>query len=117
MALLTSRENSCQDRYTPAVMIRSHRAAFAALAVLVAVFVALYPYLDCGPGGCPDAAQAPHPASGGSLVSCLVAVLVAAPAARGFAGGHAFRRPSSDLRSSQTYLSPEPHPPQTFPDR
>lgn len=112
--MLTSRENGWEDRYTPAVMIRSHRAAFAALAVLVAVFVALYPYLDCGPGGCPDAAQAPHHISGGSLASCLVAVLAVAPKARSARSSTAFRRPSSERILSQTHVAPSPHPPQRF---
>ncbi len=67
--------------------------------VLVAAFVALYPYADeggfGGSSGCPDALQAPHAASHLPGVSA-VAVLAAVPTVGTFAGFRA-RRPPDPL--------------------
>ncbi|MDP9479826.1 MAG: hypothetical protein M3R38_29895 [Actinomycetota bacterium] len=88
------------------------------LAVLVATFVALYPLLDCGPEGCPEASQASHAAHAGLSTACLAAVLVgsgaAAPIFRPFVGR---RRITNPRRPVETYLSPEAPPPRVLPSR
>jgi hypothetical protein len=43
----------------------------------LAAFVTLYPLLDCGPGGCPEASHAAHASFS---TARLVAVLAASPA-------------------------------------
>lgn len=86
------------------------------VAVLVAAFVALHPYLGpaelCGPQGCPHTVEA-HGASyvDPSSVGAAAALVVPMTAAL------AFRRPCSDRRPEEAYLSPEPLPPQLIPDR
>jgi amino acid transporter len=87
-----------------------------AIAALVAAFVALYPYLDgmgvCVSGGCPEASQTSHTATGGLATACLLvaAVLASTPAVSAFAafGG---RPAAASVRPAQHYLSPEPPPP------
>lgn len=96
-----------------------HPTAVAVLlAVLVAAFVALYPLLDCGPGGCPEVSQSSHAAHAGLSTACLAAVLggsgVAAPIFLPFLGR---RRIADQRRPVETYLSPEAPPPQVLPSR
>jgi hypothetical protein len=90
-----------------------------ALAVLVAAFVALYPYLGnmemCDFGECPYAAQSSsHTSSAGLLSVCLSAVLSAFPAVLAFALLWGRRLPAADLRPTELYLSPDPPPPRSF---
>jgi hypothetical protein len=91
------------------------RTYLIALAFLVAAFVTLYPLLDCGPGGCPEASQSSHAAHAGLSTTCLIAVLVASPAVRASASLFGGRRAADDPRPPQTYLSPDPLPPQVSP--
>ena len=89
------------------------------LAVLVAAFVALYPYLGsmemCDFGECPYAAQSPaHTSSAGLVSVCVSAVLSAVPAMLAFAMLRGRRLPATDSRSTQFYLSPDPPPPRPF---
>ncbi len=79
------------------------RTCLVVLRVLVAAFVALYPYVDgggfCGSPGCPDALQAPHAAShlpGVSAVAVLAAVLTVGT----FAGFRA-RRDAPEARPAE----------------
>lgn len=92
------------------------RASLAALAILVAAFVALYPYLGavglCGSGGCPHASQAQTSAPAEIIGSCVAAIYVASAAA--LAPG-SFCRPASDPRPEEAYLSPDPPPPRLSP--
>jgi hypothetical protein len=83
------------------------RTYLIALAILVAAFVALHPYLGplefCGPGGCPHTVEAhgtPHvdPSAVGGT-----AALVAPIAALAL-------RPSSDRRPEEMYLPPNLYP-------
>jgi hypothetical protein len=88
------------------------------LAVLVAAFVALYPYLGtmemCNSGECP---QIVHSASGGVSTVCLVAAaLVVGPVLRAMAG-FGSRGAASELRPVQVFSSPDPPPPQLSPSR
>ncbi|QIN81032.1 hypothetical protein GBA65_21545 (plasmid) [Rubrobacter marinus] len=93
----------------------------ALLAVLVAAFLAMHPYLDaaglCGAGGCPEPSQSSsHAAHGGGFsAACVAAVLVNSAATtlafasllgRRFVGDH--RRPV------ETYLSPDTPPPRVL---
>lgn len=79
-----------------------------AVAVLVAAFVALHPYLGsfefCGPQGCPHGVEAHVSASVDPSATAVLAITSAASAA--------FVRPTSDRPPTQTYLSPDPHSPQ-----
>jgi hypothetical protein len=106
-----------QKRYNAAVTLR-HTYLFA-LAVLVAAFVSLYPYLGnmgmCDLGECPYAAQSPsHTSSAGLASVCVSAVLSAVPAMLAFALFRGRRLPAADSRSTQFYLSPDPPPPRSF---
>jgi cytochrome bd-type quinol oxidase subunit 2 len=89
-----------------------------ALAVLVAVFVALYPYLGtmgmCDSGECP---QIVHSASSGFSTACLIAVvLVVVPVLRPVTA-FGWRSATSVLRPIQVFSSPDPPPPQPLPSR
>ena len=90
-----------------------------ALAVLVATFVALYPYLGnmgmCDSGECPYAAQSSSHASTAGLASvCASAVLSAFPAVLAFALLRGRCLPAADSRPVQLYLSPDPPLPRSF---
>jgi hypothetical protein len=95
------------------------RTYLLSLAVLVTLFVALYPYLGamemCHPGECPYATQTSTQSSGSSngLVGlCLSAVLAASFA--GFFGLTTIRgrrRFDECSRPARFYLSPDPPPP------
>ena len=84
------------------------------LAVFVAAFVALYPYLEpmgfCASGGCLEVSQAGHSGTVGFSAGCLIAVLTAVP---GGASLLAFftRRTVDQHWSTQLYISPDPDPP------
>ena len=87
-----------------------------ALAVLMSVFVALYPYLGsmgmCHSGECPYAVQSSSHASSAGLASvCISAVLSAFPAVLAFALLPGRRFPAADSQPAELYLSPDPPPP------
>jgi hypothetical protein len=90
---------------------RSWRRPVLALALMVLLFAALYPYLEatgsCGDPGCPEFSHAHAPAPSELPPGALVAVLAAVPA---LAGGVRFR-PASDRRPAEVYLCPDPEPP------
>ena len=101
-------------RYNAAVTLR-HTYLFA-LAVLVAAFVALYPYLGsmgmCDFGECPYAAQSFSHTSSASLASvCVSAVLSAFPAVLAFALFRGCRLLAADSRPTHLYLPPILHLP------
>ncbi len=107
------------SNYNESVMKNSSHARLTiALAVLVAAFVALYPLLDCGPGGCPEVSQASHAAHAGLSTACLAALLAgssaAAPIFLSFLGQHGV---TNSRRPIETYLSPEAPPPRVLPGR
>jgi hypothetical protein len=88
------------------------RIPLLALAVLLAAFVALYPYLGsmgmCDSGECPYVA---HSASGGLSTACMVvAVLAVVPALRVAAGSRSYGT-AAKLRPLQVNSSPDPPPP------
>ncbi len=106
-----------QARYNAAVTLRN-RYLFA-LAVLVATFVALYPYLGdmsmCDSGECPYAVQSSSHTSSASLASvCVSVVLSAVPAVLAFALLRGRRVVAANWRPMQLYLSLDPPPPRTF---
>ena len=80
---------------------RSWRRPVLALALMVLLFAALYPYLEatgsCGDPGCPEFSHAHAPAPSELPPGALVAVLAAVPA---LAGGVRFR-PASDRRPAE----------------
>ncbi len=95
-----------------------HRTTVVVVAVLVAAFVALYPYLGamemCDSGECPYAAQSSHTTTSAGLAStCLIAVLSAFPAVLDVALLRGRRLPAADSQPVQLYLSPDPPPPRT----
>jgi hypothetical protein len=102
-------------RYT-VVVLTARRTYLLALAMLVAAFVALYPYLDsvqmCDLGECPMAA---HSAPVGfSAAGCLiVAALVSAHTMR-TVSRLLMRSAVSELRPLQVFSSPDPPPPRSF---
>lgn len=90
------------------------RRYVVALAILITTFVALYTPLEsmghCDYGGCPYAAHSST--TSGVVAVCLAAVLSASSVAV-FAIPTLYRRrvDTTDLRPTQLYLSPDPHPP------
>jgi hypothetical protein len=110
------------DRYNAPDMSSWRRTHLIALAVFVAAFVALYPYLDsagyCAESWCPEMSQASQAASTGFSATCLVvAVLVIySPAVRAFAAPRR-RRAANQSRPAEPHLSPDPPPPRPFPGR
>ncbi len=90
------------------------------LAVLVAAFVSLYPYLGgmekCHPGECPYAAQTSTQSSGSStgLAGLCLSVVLATPSVGllGFATIRVRRLSDERWRPARFYLSPDPPPPQ-----
>jgi hypothetical protein len=108
---------AAQERYNAAVTLR--QTYLFALAALVAVFVALYPYLGnmgmCYSAECPYAAHSSsHTSSAGVASACVSAVLSAFPAMLGFALSRGRRLTAGLSRPMQLYLSPDPPPPRTF---
>ena len=105
-----------QARYNAVVTLRD--GCIFALAVLVATFVALYPYLGnmgmCHSGECPYAAQSSsHTSSAGLASVCVSAVLSAFPAVLALALLRGRRLSAADSRPWQLYLSPDPPPPRS----
>lgn len=92
----------------------TRRPHLVALALLVAVFVAFYPYLEpagsCGAGGCPQLSQAHAPSSPNLPAGDIVAVL-AAPASVATLRAAGFLRPASDRHPEEVHLSPDSPPP------
>jgi hypothetical protein len=95
-----------------------HRTHLVVITVLVAAFVALHPYLDeaglCGFGECPEASQSSPAAHAGFSSACLLAVLVASPAALAFASFFGCRRAADHPLLTEAYLAPEPPPPRSL---
>lgn len=89
----------------------SRRSLLIASAVFVAAFMALYPVLDCGDGGCPDAL---HAAGGTAMSACLAVVLSALSVALARPDGPVWHPSMERAMSSQADLSPEPYPPKPF---
>jgi hypothetical protein len=94
------------------VVVNPRRTTLVVLAVLVAAFVALYPYLGsmgmCDSGECP---QMVHSASGGVSTACLIAAaLVVVPVLRTVTA-FGWRGATSELRPMQVFSSPDPPPP------
>jgi hypothetical protein len=102
-----------------ALALNLRRTFLVAVAMLVAVLVASYPYLGavgmCDLGECPYAAQSSsHTSSAGLASVCVSAVLSAVPAVLALA---LFRRRgllTAESQPGQLYLSPDPPPPRTF---
>jgi hypothetical protein len=97
--------------YNPATL-NPHRTTLVVVAFVVAVFVALYPYLGsvgmCDSGECPLMV---HSASGGLSTPCLIAaVFVLVPVLRAVSA-FGWRSATSGLRPSQVFSSPDPPPP------
>jgi hypothetical protein len=84
-----------------------------ALAVLVAAFVAMYPYLGahdmCDSGNCPVMVSS----SASGSVACLVVVLAAAPVILAVLRTR-LRGAASEPRPLQVFSSPDPPPPRSF---
>lgn len=116
---LRERPSGLPSGYNAHALSTSRRAyAPVALAVLVAAFVALYPYLDgaglCVAGGCPEASG--HAQAAGFSAVCLVAVLAASRLATA-APSIPFlaRRTARPCRPREAHLPPETPPPRTLP--
>jgi hypothetical protein len=94
------------------------RAHLIALAVLVAAFVALYPYLGatemCGPGECPYATHSSQMAFAGLSALCFGAVLSAIPAVLASAAFRGRCSIAADPQPTQLYPSPDPPPPRSL---
>ncbi len=104
-----------RERYT-LVVLTVRRTYLLALALLVAAFVALYPYLDsmemCDSGECP---MATHSAAGFSAVGCLiVAVVASAPTMVRALSALRMSGAASEQRPLQVFSSPDPPPPRSF---
>ena len=89
------------------------------LAVLVAAFVAFYPYLAgmemCGVGECPYVARSYHEGSAGPA-PCVSAVLAASSAAvLAFVAFRRHRVGTDASRPTEVYLSLDPPPPRLSP--
>ncbi len=102
------------------MVLTARHTYLLALAILVATFVALYPYLGamemCDSGECPYAAHSSsHTSSSAGLVSvCVSAVLSALPALLAFALFRGPRLAAAYWRPLQFYPSPDPPPPRSF---
>jgi hypothetical protein len=100
----------------PTLTVR--RTYLGAIAVFVAAFVALYPYLGamdtCDPGECPYATFTSETAAASLASACVSAVLSVLPAFFAFALFRGRRSPTPDSRPSQVYLSPDPPPPRAL---
>ena len=99
------------------MVLTAKRTYLLALALLVAAFVALYPYLDsmdmCDSGECPMAA---HSASAGiSAAGCLiVAVLASVPTLVRALSALRMSGAASEQRPIQVFSSPDPPPPRAL---
>jgi cytochrome bd-type quinol oxidase subunit 2 len=88
------------------------RAHLIMLAVLVAAFVALYPYLGsmgmCDSGECP---QIVHSASSGFSTACLSAVVLVVVPMLLAVTAFGWRSTTSEVRPIEVFSSPDPPPP------
>jgi hypothetical protein len=105
------------ERYTLEVLTVRRTYLFA-LALLVAAFVALYPYLDsmqmCDSGECPMAAHS-SASVGFSAAGCLiVAVLASVPTMVRALFALRMSGAASEQRPLQVFSSPDPPPPRFF---
>ncbi len=103
------------SRYNPATLPLQRRTCLVLLAVLVAVFVSLYPSLgvahdSCGTGECQQAAHVSTMASACLGAICAAAVL-SAPYAVSILGVFSKRRTLSEPRPNEAYLPPDTQPP------
>jgi hypothetical protein len=93
-------------------MMPLRRTLLIALAVLVAAFVALYPYLGsmemCDSGECPYVA---HSASGGFSTACMAVAVLAVVAVLRVAAAFRSSGAAAELRPLQIHSSPDPPPP------
>jgi hypothetical protein len=84
-----------------------------ALAVLVTISVAMYPYLGahdmCDSGNCPLMVSS----SAAGSAACLVVVLAAAPVMQAVLRSR-LRGAASEPRPLQVFSSPDPPPPRSF---
>jgi hypothetical protein len=96
--------------YNPVAVSSLRHTHLAVLALLIAAFVTLYPLMDCGLGGCPEAWQSTHAAHSGLSSSCLVAVLIASLAPLASTSFFGRRRAADDPRLGEACLSPDPPP-------
>jgi hypothetical protein len=97
--------------------VNAHRPYLIVFAVLVAAFVALYPYLGaigaCDHGECPYMVQSSHTTASSLLSTCLSAVLSASPAGvLALALLHRRRINATQSRPEEIFLPPDPPPPQ-----
>jgi len=116
---VASEDSRPRGRLYTVLAVTVRRTYLLSLAVLVTLFVALYPYLGatemCHPGECPYATQTSTQSSGSSnglAGLCLSAVLAASFA--GFFGLTTVcgrRRFEECSRPARFYLSPDPPPP------
>lgn len=93
------------------------RPYLVAFAILVAAFVAFYPYLDamgaCDHGECPYMAQSSHTTASSLISTCLGAVLSVSPAlVLALAMFHRGLIRSTQSRPENIFLPPDPPPPQ-----
>ncbi len=103
------------SRYNPATLALQRRTFLVLLAVLVAVFVTLYPSLgathdSCETGECPQAAHVGTMASVCLGAICAAATL-SAPYAASVFGVFSRRRILSEPRPDEAYLPPDTQPP------
>lgn len=103
--------------YNPRALSNPRRTYLVALAVVVATFVALYPYLGgmgpCYGGECPYATHSSSEGSGGGFAAGCVGAGIAASAvvALALAASRGRRADAAGSRPAQLYLSPESPPP------
>ncbi len=101
--------------YNP-VALGLHRTFMTALAIFVAAFVALYPYLQnthsCDAGECPQAMQT-HTSSSSCLAAVCVAVTLSASAVAALTLTAFARCLYSSPRPFELRFAPESPPPQT----
>jgi hypothetical protein len=92
--------------------LKIRRTLLITFAVLVAAFVALYPYLDsvgmCHSGECP---QVVHSASSGFSTACMIVAVLAGMSVLPVVAVFGLRGVASELRPLQVFSSPDPPPP------
>ena len=97
------------------------RLLLMCLAVLVATFVAFYPYLSgvgiCVSGGCPEISQPTHAAHAGFSTLSQLAMLATSVAVVGALGSFRRRRTADRQYPFETYLSPDTPPPRFLSSR
>ncbi len=113
--------------HDPATLPSRRRACLLLLAVLVAVFVTLYPspgvaHDSCGTGGCPQASHVGTMGTTGTMDSaCLGAICAAAvppaPYTPSVLGVFSKRRILPEPRPDEAYRPPNTRPPRPSPGR